>query len=198
LEQEKLTRIIESLLFVAGRPLEIDQLALITEVAEPRIREALETLEKIFDGRGINLIKVAHGYQLVTDPECAEFVNKFLDAPRETYLSAPSLETLAIIAYKQPITRAEIEQIRGVNSDSPVETLMRRNLIEDKGKSDALGRPMLYGTTEEFLKHFGLQDLNGLPALPEGAMLTEMLRKGEVPLPQEQIDPEAGRDLNQT
>jgi segregation and condensation protein B len=198
LEQEKLIRIIAALLFVAGRPLEVDQLAQIAEVEEPRVRESLEALEKVFEGRGINLIKVAHGYQLVTDPECAEFVNRFLDAPRETYLSGPSLETLAIIAYKQPITRAEIEQIRGVNSDSPVETLMRRNLIEDKGKSDAVGRPVLYGTTEEFLKHFGLQDLSGLPALPEGEMLTELLRKGEVLLPQEQPDFGSGHGLNQT
>jgi segregation and condensation protein B len=193
LDFEKLKNALESLLFVAGTPLKLAELTKLLEAEEAEILRALGELEQIYQPRGINLIKLAHGYQLVTNPGNAQFVSKLLDAPLEAYLTAPSLEVLAIIAYRQPVTRLQIDQIRGVASDSSIDTLLRRRLIEEVGRGPGLGRPILYGTTEEFLKHFGLKDLSALPSLPENETLDEALAKGEVQLPKELVNDEQDR-----
>ena len=185
MEAQKLKNILESLLFVAGKPMRTAELAKILEIDEKEIKQALAELQPQYLERGINLIKLAHGFQLVTNPENAEYVSKLLDAPLEATLTGPSLETLAIIAYKQPVTRLEVDQIRGVASDSSIDTLVRRHLIEEKGRADGIGRPIIYGTTEEFLKHFGLQDLTALPPLPESESIDDLLAKGAAPLPAE-------------
>lgn len=187
MEAEKLKNILESLLFVAGKPMRTVELAKILEIDEKEIKQALAELQPQYLERGINLIKLAHGFQMVTNPENAEYVGKLLDAPLEATLTGPSLETLAIIAYKQPVTRIEVDRIRGVASDSSIDTLIRRRLIEEKGRADGIGRPILYGTTEEFLKHFGLQDLTALPPLPESESIDDLLAKGEAPLPEEKV-----------
>jgi len=191
MEHEKIKNVLESLLLVAGRPMKIAELANFAGVSEEEVLKALEELVSVFSDRGINLIKLAHGYQLVTNPDNSEYVSRLLDAPKETYLTAPSLETLAIIAYKQPVTRAEVDAIRGVTSDSSIDTLLRRNMIEEKGRSDAVGRPIIYGTSEEFLKHFGLTDLSALPPLPENESIDQAIKNKEIILPEEIIADES-------
>jgi segregation and condensation protein B len=116
---------------------------------------------------GLLIVEIANGYQMVTNPEYAEWVKKFRSSHMSSRLSIPALETLAIIAYRQPIIRAEIEQIRGVNSDSAIRTLLEKRLIKILGRKEVPGRPFLYGTTREFLQYFGLKDLTELPTLKE-------------------------------
>lgn len=130
------------------------------------ITAALEELVQEYAARGINVVKVAGGYLMGTNPANADYVHTHLHAKVQTILSRQALEVLAIIAYKQPVTRAEMERIRGVNSDGPIDTLLQKKLIEELGRSEAVGRPFLYGTTQEFLRHFGLKDLSSLPPLP--------------------------------
>jgi segregation and condensation protein B len=167
--------VLESLLFVARKPLappEIEQAVKensdgqFAEVTQEQIIALLEELVRDYEGKGINIVKVAGGYLMGTNPVNAGYVHNLLHAKVQTTLTPQALEVLAIIAYKQPVTRAELERIRGVNSDGPVETLLVKKLIEELGRSEAVGRPYLYGTTTEFLRHFGLKDLRDLPPLP--------------------------------
>lgn len=157
--------IIESLLFVTKEPLTLKTLSHILELPEREIREMLDELiaEYNTDKHGINIQLVANGYQLYTRPEFAPYIEK-LYKPQNTYgLSRAALETLAIVAYKQPVTRAQIEVIRGVKVDSSLGTLTEKNLVREVGRKDGPGRPMLFGTTEKFLRYFGLKDLSELP-----------------------------------
>ncbi|MBI3333137.1 MAG: SMC-Scp complex subunit ScpB [Candidatus Omnitrophica bacterium] len=117
--------------------------------------------------RGIRIVEVAQGYQMVTDPQLYPFVSRFTHRVKAVRLSKPSLETLAIIAYRQPVTRVEIEQVRGVDCSGVLDTLLRFNLIRVQGRKEVVGRPLLYGTTMEFLDHFGLKNLKDLPTLEE-------------------------------
>jgi len=169
LDLKRLSNILESLLFVTKKPLTLEELCELTGEGPEVIDEALNGISDGLEAaqRGIRMVKVAHGYAFGTDPANAEFVDKLSHSRIETTLSPQSLESLAIIAYKQPITKAELEMIRGVYCDGVIETLQAKKLIEEKGRSRALGRPILYGTTDEFLRHFGLKDINDLPALPE-------------------------------
>lgn len=159
---QKAKNIIEALLFVAKEPLTVKQLKELVQLSDEPILEVLDTLAEEYSSRGIRLFKVAHGYILGTDPECSEYVDALCNFPIETRLSHQALETLAIIAYKQPVTKPEVERIRGVFSDGVIETLLNKKLIEECGRSDGAGRPILYGTTKEFLKHFGLKDASEL------------------------------------
>jgi segregation and condensation protein B len=161
-----LKNILESLLFVARQPLDPEQLEAEIKCPKELIASLLEELKIEYDGKGINIVKVAGGYLMGTNPVNANYVAEHLRTVVQTTLTPQALETLAIIAYKQPVTRSEIERVRGVNSDGPVETLLQKKLIEELGRSEAIGRPILYGTSEEFLRHFGLQDLTSLPPLP--------------------------------
>jgi segregation and condensation protein B len=167
--------VLESLLFVARKPLspgDIEQAVKEEQggqfagVSQEQITAVLEELVSEYNGKGINIVKVAGGYLMGTSPANANYVHNLLHAKVQTTLTHQALEVLAIIAYKQPVTRAELERIRGVNSDGPVETLLTKKLIEELGRSEAVGRPYLYGTTTEFLRHFGLKDLSSLPPLP--------------------------------
>lgn len=156
---------LEALLFVAGRPLTVDELAHALGLEAPLVEAAASCLAQRLDStRGIELRRVAGGLQLVTRSEHAWAVER-LNPPRRARLSTAALEVLAVIAYRQPITRAEIEAIRGVNSESPLETLTEYGLITEVGRKEAPGRPILYGTTPEFLEAFGLNDLTDLPPL---------------------------------
>jgi segregation and condensation protein B len=158
---------VESLLFVADAPVSVGRLAQALEVTPGQVERALADLEAAYTGRGLRLQRAGSRVQLVTAPEAAPSVERFLGLEARARLSQAALETLAIIAYRQPITRPEIEIIRGVNSDSVLRTLLRLGLIEDVGRAPTVGRPILYSTTFEFLQHFGLQELDDLPPLDE-------------------------------
>lgn len=161
----KLKSLVEALLFASDRPLTLDLLVkVIPESDRSSIRQVLQELIEESRGRGILLVEVAEGYQFRTDPEHAEWIKKLFEL-RPARLTRAALETLAIIAYRQPITRIEIEGIRGVDSGGVLHTLLERSLIDIVGKKDVPGRPSLYGTTRAFLEHFHLKDLAGLPPL---------------------------------
>lgn len=158
---------IESLLFVSGEPLTARDLAhhleMSVDVLEEVIKEMMEEFED--ERRGIKLISINDGYQLVTKAENSDFIQKLLKKNKRQSLSQASLESLAIVAYKQPITRVDIDEIRGVKSDSALQKLIDKELIKEVGRLEVVGRPILYGTTEEFLRQFGLEGLNDLPSL---------------------------------
>ncbi|MDR4948454.1 SMC-Scp complex subunit ScpB [Neobacillus cucumis] len=163
--------ILESLLFAAGdEGLSLKQLAEVLEVDELHASELIENLRQAYerdDQRGIMIVQLAGTFQLATKKENAAYLKKLVDSPHTSTLSQAALETLAIIAYKQPITRAEIEEIRGVKTERPLHTLMAKVLIKETGRAEGTGRAILYGTTKEFLDYFGLKNLKELPQLPE-------------------------------
>ncbi len=168
---------IEALLFVVGdEGLTVKQLSQLLEVDTMEIEAALSELETNYnetDERGITLKTLAGTYQITTKPEMADLIKKLVENPNSHVLSTASLEVLAIIAYKQPITRAEIEDLRGVKSERPIQTLVSRALIQEVGRAEGTGRAILYGTTKEFLNYFGLKDIKELPPLPEGEQIDE-------------------------
>jgi segregation and condensation protein B len=168
-EEERLKAILESLLFAAGEPVTLAQLASVLDsVPRDDIRRALAEMATAYaaGGRGLVLEEVAGGYQLRTPKEHALYVRKLL-AAKPPRLSRPLLETVAIIAYRQPITRPEIEQLRGVDTGGVLETLLERRLVRIAGRKEAAGRPLMYATTSEFLEVFGLKDLQSLPDMEE-------------------------------
>jgi segregation and condensation protein B len=173
MEEERLKAILESLMFAAGEPVSLARLAAVLDnVPRDAIRKALSEMVVSYGGRGVVLEEVAGGYQLRTPKEHALYVRKLL-AARPPRLSRPLLETLAIIAYRQPVTRPEIEQLRGVDSGGVLETLLERRLVRIAGRKEAPGRPIMYATSPEFLEVFGLRDLEGLPDLEEFKELEE-------------------------
>lgn len=188
LSDEQVRHVVHSLLFVADRPLSLDHMRQVTGLEARRIRAALDALAgDLREGiSGVILSEVAGGWQLRTAPESADFVRRFLQVkPRR--LTRAALETLAIIAYRQPVTRPEIEDIRGVDSGAVVKALLEWKLIKILGKKDEVGRPLLYGTTREFLEFFQLKDLASLPTLREFQELTEESRD----IVEEELGPEA-------
>ncbi len=158
--------VLECMLFVSPQPLMTAHVAKSLEIDEAVVDAAIHELRLDYGGRGLQILRIAGGYQMCTRPEYADHVSKLLK-PERMKLSRAALETVAIIAYRQPITQPEIEAIRGVNSDGVVRTLMERHLIKQVGRRETAGRPMLYATTEEFLNHFGLNDLTQLPDLED-------------------------------
>ena len=160
---------IEAILFAAGRVIKINELMAILEVSSDEIISIVNNMGEEYakDNRGIEIIKVEDGYQLATKKEMYEYLYPIFDKRSKPNLSQASMETLAIIAYNPKITRAEIEQIRGVSSDATIYKLLEYNLIENVGKADLPGRPTMYSTTESFLKMFGLTSLDELPELPK-------------------------------
>ncbi|MFA5164961.1 MAG: SMC-Scp complex subunit ScpB, partial [Candidatus Omnitrophota bacterium] len=170
MELSEAKRIIEALLFTSEKPITIEQMKEVLEEVEAKdIKAALAELQTEYEtlGRSFKVYEVAGGYQMVTTPEFADYLKKFYRVKSKDKLTKPALETLAIVAYRQPITKADIEDIRGVNVDGVVKTLADRQLIKITGRKDAPGRPILYGTTKEFLDRFGLSSLNELPKLGE-------------------------------
>ena len=166
---ERLLGILESVLFAAGEPLSLVRLAeIVPGPSRAELRAALGelTARGERERRGVRLVEVANGYQFRTDPAYAEWVRRLFQQ-KPWRLTRATLETLAIVAYKQPITRAEIETIRGVDVDGVLASLLSRKLVKIVGRKDVIGRPLLYGTTRQFLEVFGLRDLAGLPALTE-------------------------------
>ena len=190
-----LTRVIEALLFSARKPLSIQEITAAIKGAEDdpadatpnefarvknaEVAAALEELkvEYIQQSRSFQLVEKAEGWQRATDPGFGKWVRQLFPAPKPARLSAPALETLAIIAYRQPITRADVEVVRGVNIDGVLQTLMERGLVKIAGRAEIPGRPLLYETTQFFLDHFGLRNLDELPNAEE-------LRKRYLPVAQ--------------
>lgn len=163
--------ILESLLFAAGdEGLSLKQISAVLEVEEHKALEIINELKLSYDkdsSRGITLVNLAGVYQLATKKENVQFLKKLVESPNTNTLSQAALETLAIVAYKQPITRTEIEEIRGVKTERPLQTLMAKVLIKEVGRAEGTGRAILYGTTKEFLDYFGLRSLDELPPLPD-------------------------------
>lgn len=189
MEPENIKSIIESLLFVADGPLTIQRLSEVLEGVEKEdVRLTLDELQSELENsrRGVRLVEVAGGYQFRTAKVNADWVKKFLGG-RPARIGRATLETLAIIAYRQPITRAEIEAIRGVDVDGVINTLLDRSLIRAVARKDVPGRPFLYGTTPEFLQLFNLKDLTHLPTLKEMEEITLPAIPGEE-LPLESVE----------
>lgn len=169
MDRDQSKRIIEAVLFVSDKPVSIESLReILTDVEPTVIRQMIEELNKEYgsSGRSFSVKEIAGGFQMMTDPVYSKWISALYKRPPDR-LTGPSLETIAIIAYRQPITRSEIEAIRGVNVDGVLHTLEERGLIRTRGRLEAAGRAILYGTTNEFLQHFGLKSLEELPKLKE-------------------------------
>lgn len=167
MEQTELQRTIEAILFAAGERVEIGRLAMVLETDEADIEDAADALAGTlsFERRGIRIIKLEKGYQMVSSGEMADYVTKALETRKPPKLSSSQLETLTIVAYYQPATKAMVEQIRGVDSSYSVAALLNKKLIEESGRLNVPGRPILYRTTPDFLRTFGLQSLEELPPI---------------------------------
>jgi segregation and condensation protein B len=172
LPDEEVRAILEALVFASPQPITArDVSKVLAGVERPRWQAALEELRAEYarDGRGLQLVDVAGGWQITTRPEYNDWVRELLDPRAPTRLSIQALETLAVIAYKQPVTLPEIIELRGVKSGGVIKTLLEKRLIRIVGRKEVVGRPMLYGTTKQFLLHFGLKDLAELPKIEEFA-----------------------------
>ena len=171
-QSENLQAQIEGLLFVSSGLVGINQLAKTLGVSESTIETALEMMENHYKtaDHGLRLMRVKSRVQLTTAPEISSTIELFLDLETTTTLSQAALETLAIIAYKQPVTRPEVDVIRGVNSDGVMRTLLSKGLVEELGRADSPGRPIFYGTSPEFLQYFGLESLDMLPFIDFDAL----------------------------
>lgn len=159
--------LVESLLFVSSEPVTIGSIFKATDIKEHEIRQIMDALIHEYRERmaGIMIVEVADGYQMVTNPDFLNYIKKFKNINISNRLSQAALETMSIIAYRQPITKLEIDQLRGVNSEGAVKSLLEKKLIKIMGKKETPGRPFLYGTTKAFLDYFGLKNLDELPPI---------------------------------
>ena len=175
MDNKKLLNVIEALLFSTDKPLPANVIAEVVELPVEKIQEAMGELDiKLKESNSsVKLMQIAGGYQLVTYPEYAPYIKKLYKNKLLTRLSKPAMEVLAVIAYKQPITKQEVEAIRGINSDGVYHTLLERKLIKIVGRKDAPGRPLLYGTTKEFLQYLGINSLDDLPKIEEVKAILE-------------------------
>ncbi|MBC7236856.1 MAG: SMC-Scp complex subunit ScpB [Chloroflexi bacterium] len=167
MQESEIERGIEALLFVADGPASVEDLARALETEPEVVEGAIHRLECSLRSRGLRIVRMGRRVQMVTAPDMAPLIERFLGISSASKLSSAALETLAIIAYRQPVTRAQVEAIRGVNSDGVIRTLLARSLIQVVGHLEQAGRPELLGTTPEFLQYFGLCSLDELPPLPE-------------------------------
>ena len=169
MDMNELAHVIEAILFVAGEPVNVKDVQRALDVTEDETRQAIDALDSdySFHRRGITLKRFGEHIQLSTRAEYAPYVERLLQPIQKQSLSQSALETLAIVAYRQPVTKLEMEAVRGVKCDYSVQSLVNKGLIEEVGRKEALGRPILYGTTDKFLSHFGLSSLEDLPKPPE-------------------------------
>lgn len=170
MEDVEIKKILEALLFVSGEPLSVDRVKnVLEEIDRGKIRNMFWELQHEYEMRpsGLKIAEVAGGFQIITRPELAVWIKKLRKVKQSSKLSKPSLETLAIVAYKQPIVKSEVEEIRGVDSSGVLKGLLDKRLIKIIGRKDVPGKPILYSTTKEFLQYFGLRDIADLPTLRE-------------------------------
>lgn len=171
MNMKELQNTLEAILFAVGEPVELQKLSQILETDELLLSQVIENLRALYDERdgGLCILKLDDKYQLCTKKQYADAVRRVLESKRNTPLSQAAFEVLAIIAYNQPVTKAFVEQIRGVDCSAVISTLCQRMLIEERGRLDLPGRPLVYGTTPDFLRCFCLSSLDDLPPLPEKA-----------------------------
>ncbi|MEH7348311.1 SMC-Scp complex subunit ScpB [Gottfriedia acidiceleris] len=184
MEQEKnLVGVLEGLLFVAGdEGISIVELSETLELSQTDVLELIENLKKEYENpnRGLQIRILANRYKLTSKREHGEFFKKLVESPSNSSLSQAALETLAIVAYQQPITRTEIEDIRGVKTEKPIQTLVSKYLIKEVGRAEGTGRAILYGTTSEFLDYFGLKNIKELPPLPQDLKMEEVEEEADL------------------
>jgi segregation and condensation protein B len=195
MDDSELKKAVETLLFITDQPIPVSRMASV--VGEPdaeRVGQAVASLRQDYEGRGsaVQVLEIAEGWQMATRPEYAAHVRKLYSEKMTMRLSSAALETLSIIAYKQPLTRAEIEEIRGVEVIAALESLLEKSLLRVVGRKDAVGRPLLYGTTPDFLRHFGLRSLLDLPPLDSFKVEPLPQPPAEASVPEEA--PPAGQD----
>ena len=166
MEPNEIPQILEAILFVAGEPVAVADLAQALEVSELEIMHAVEELQRECERRGVTIHRYGDHLRMETRPEYAPYVERLLQPVQRQTLSQTAMETLAVIAYRQPVTKGEVEQVRGVKCDYSVQSLLHKGLIREAGRKEALGRPILYATTDRFLEHFGISDIRELPPLP--------------------------------
>lgn len=174
MDREIYKSVIEALIFTSDKPINLEQIKNVFEdIDSADIRSLIEELKSDFETnkRGLRITEVAGGFQMITAPNLVSYLKKYYKQRQSEKLTSPSLETLAIIAYKQPVTRLEIESIRGVNVDGVIKSLTEKNLIRIAGRKNIIGRPFVYGTTRQFLEYFGLKSLEELPKMEEFANL---------------------------
>jgi segregation and condensation protein B len=169
MEDRQKKSVLEMLLFLSGEPLTVKDMKAVTGFSDTEITDLMDELISEYGERrgGMLISRIAEGYQMHTNRAYVEFAVRFRGTAKPQKLSMPALETLAIIAYRQPLTKVEVEEIRGVNADGVVKTLLDRRMIKIVGRKEAPGKPLLYGTTREFLEYFGLKDLTELPTLKD-------------------------------
>lgn len=169
MNSKELTRGLEAVLFASGEPISIDRLSQTFEISAEKVVKAMDTLSEEYadNERGIVIVRLENTYQMTTAQKYAEYIKKAFDIRRRTPLSSAALEVLAVVAYNQPVTKSFIEQVRGVDCSGVVSTLVEKGLIEEKGRLELPGKPLLYGTTKNFLRCFSISDLSELPPLPK-------------------------------
>ena len=195
--------VVASLLFVNEKPVTLDQIKRVLEtVGAADIKKAIISLQNEYEGgrSGIMIVEIAGGYQMLSNPAYASYLRSFYKTKHKEKLSKPALESMAIIAYKQPVTRSDIELIRGVNSDGVVAHLLNKELIKVVGRKDVPGRPYLYGTTKQFLEYFGLKSLDDLPTLEEFPTLQPAAESNTIGIDNEEAvvkDPSSGIEMTE-
>jgi len=198
-EQEEIKAIIENILLAADQPVSETQFKnlLGDEVEKVSFKAVLEELIDEYNSRNLQILQVAEGYQLCTRHDYTDWVRKFLKFDKTTKLSQPSLDTLAIIAYKQPLTKAEVEEIRGVDSSGVVRTLLEKKVISPGGRKKVPGRPIMYRTTRKFLEYFGLRDLSDLPTLEDfkESELEGQISPDQTTLPFDELSGDAAEEM---
>ena len=167
MKTKELISAVEAVLFAAGEPISIDRISQVFEISSEKTQEIIDKLQEGYteNDRGIEIVRLENTYQLTTKKQYAEYIKKAFDMRRRTPLSSAALEVLAVISYNQPVTKAFIEQVRGVDCSGVVSTLIEKGLVEERGRLELPGRPLLYGPTKTFLRCFSLSDLNELPPI---------------------------------
>lgn len=182
----ELTSAFEAVLFSGGEPQSIDRFSQVFDITPEKVVKVMEALEKRLNEQksGLELLRLDNTYQLATKAEYADYIKKMFDMRRRTPLSPAALEVLAVVAYNQPVTKSFIEQVRGVDCSGVVTTLVEKGLIEERGRLELPGKPLLYGTTKNFLRCFGINDLSELPPLPKNENAEESTAE-QIPLDEE-------------
>jgi segregation and condensation protein B len=197
-ESKEIKAIVENILLAADQPVSETQFKNLLGNAVDKVifKSVLEELVEDYNSRNLQIVQVAEGYQLCTRHDYSEWVRKFLKFDKTTKLSQPSLDTLAIIAYKQPLTKAEVEEIRGVDSSGVVRTLLEKKVISPGGRKKVPGRPIMYRTTRKFLEYFGLRDLSDLPTLEDfkESELEDQIQSDQTTLPFDEL---SGNDVEE-
>lgn len=191
MEKQEIKAAIEAVLFAAGTPVEADRLANALETQLKTVKEAADELITEYNAseRGLTIIKLNGSYQMCNKKEYGEYIRRVMDLRRNTPLSQAALEVLAVVAYNQPVTKAFVEQVRGVDCSGVIGSLTTKGLIEERGRLELPGRPLLYGTTENFLRCFQLSSLGDLPPLPEKEKVQEQNKEADVQAEEKETQP---------